>query len=221
MSLKRAKNANNTFKNAVFGFIREHEKEQSVMAPTMIKYLILNYYLIEETFTDNGASGVKLTEGNTVAETVPPFIISGNIQVDVTDESISEYIWTLQFITTQSMRIGDNEYWKIGLADGTPGIMFGVMMSLSLSWAMPIVRGHGKQGEKVPTLDRQAKEHVVQMRLNTIVKTLLFVVNGQTACILLGPNGLDAFLQRKSKLCVRFSGGTKMVKLLDFSIKQR
>ena len=219
MSLKRAKSANDTITNAVFGFIREHEKKQSVMAPALIK----------DTFTfigDNSAMSIKLTEGNTVAELEPCYCergIYGNMEVDIADESISEYVWTLQFIERQSITIWNLYYWKIGLADiGKSDIEFGMYIRPDRSHvARIIVGGISKRSKQIPSLDPHAKEYVVQMRLDIIGKKLSFVVNGASAVILQGSNALDTFLLRKSKLCVRFGYGTKMVKLLDFSIRQR
>ena len=52
----KTRTKSNVFECAVFGYVREHEKKQSISAPAMIKYLILNYYVLEKGFQEHDGS---------------------------------------------------------------------------------------------------------------------------------------------------------------------
>ena len=54
-------------KDGVFGYIRKHEKENSISVPGMIKYLLLNYYLLTDKFEEHN-EGVVLQKQGLVAK---------------------------------------------------------------------------------------------------------------------------------------------------------
>ena len=57
MALSKIRDIDSTFKNIVFQYIRQNEKEnQPLKIPMMLKYLCLQFYLIQEfaaSFVDN------------------------------------------------------------------------------------------------------------------------------------------------------------------------
>lgn len=103
MSLVRAKQANDVFKRTVFGFVREHEKKESINAPEIVKYFVLNYYLLTDKFTNNGKC-IDLEEGETVAKLndvvgniySADYAVLGSTEVGHLDEKIRECHWSLQ-----------------------------------------------------------------------------------------------------------------------------
>ena len=108
MSLKRATTANAQVKNVVFGFIRNHEKREFISVPDMIKYLILNYYLLREAFGNPGNKApFKLSDDLTVATFDPrnPGVlwsftrpIVGRLPINYVFEGVAEYRWTLEIV---------------------------------------------------------------------------------------------------------------------------
>ena len=102
MSLARAKRANNFFKDTVFGFVREHERAASVNAPAIIKYIVLNYYLLTDKFTKNGKC-VDLQDGDTVAKPKNEmwkqhrdYVVLGSMETGHLNEGMEVSQWTLQ-----------------------------------------------------------------------------------------------------------------------------
>ena len=91
MSLKRAKGANVAFTISVFGYLREHEKDESISVPAMIKYLILNYYLLKETIEEDPCAVQKDDRNVTVTNSYALEFRYGGIEIDPQDESIAEY----------------------------------------------------------------------------------------------------------------------------------
>lgn len=106
LALKRLKSAHNNFRFSVFGYLREHEADRSINIPMMIKYVCLNFYLLEEKFTKHGTHMVVNNLKNK-AEIIfepnnnTPSIIHGESAntvygddvINFADESISEYKW--------------------------------------------------------------------------------------------------------------------------------
>ena len=112
MSLRRLKSANKQFTYSVFGYLRRHEKNKSLNIPTMIKYLCLDYYLLSEKFTEHGEK-MQLNKSQDTCEALDwrkPLgcnMVYGDIVIDNTDASITEYEWKFQIRYT-----GKNQhYW--------------------------------------------------------------------------------------------------------------
>lgn len=101
MALKRTKAAPIVLRDVVFGFIHKHEKNASINVPSIIKYLSLSYYLIEES--------VEMSDSVIRSEKYPfeedaPF--RGRLPLYLFDEGIYEYQWTLQVQEWSVMRVG-------------------------------------------------------------------------------------------------------------------
>ena len=100
LSLKRAKSASKTFEYSVFGFMREYEEDQSKIVPIMMKYICLNYYLLDEKFVQHGTkmeldkcANIIRLNGWPTANTA-----YGNVAITDCDESILEYQWTFKLL---------------------------------------------------------------------------------------------------------------------------
>ena len=109
MSLKRLKTANKQFKYSVFGYLRDHEKKQSINIPEMIKYICLNYYLLTEKFTKHG-DAMSLNESkDTVQKNDNIDVVNsvyGDVPIDIKDESIIEYEWKFKIEGDLSLWFG-------------------------------------------------------------------------------------------------------------------
>ena len=94
MSLKRVKSANKHFKFSVFGYLRDHEKQESINIPMMIKYICLNYYLLTDKFTKCG-NQITLHDDNHIAIDIEKCNTAyGEIIINDKDTSIGLYEWT-------------------------------------------------------------------------------------------------------------------------------
>ena len=107
MSLKRVKSANKQFKYSVFGYLREHEQNDPINIPMMIKYICLNYYLLTEKFGKHGdrmilnesndtikmGSDIKQRDCNTVY---------GDFPINANDESIGKFKWEFEVKTSST-----------------------------------------------------------------------------------------------------------------------
>lgn len=108
MSLKRATTANRIIKDTVFGFIRNHEKGESISAPEMIKYLILNYYLLKDVFDPVDKSSIfeldddlRLAKFN--ASRGANGFVFGQLPINDGFEGIAEYRWTLEIVQASGL----------------------------------------------------------------------------------------------------------------------
>lgn len=138
MSLRRAKHANYLFKDTAFGFVREHERAESINAPAIVKYLILNYYLLTDKFTNNG-KGIDIEDVETVAKckrdsdtkSLAGLSVLGAIEVGYLDEGIQTYQWSLKIKGDAAIGIVSQQYYQdeIGLNNalvprfGTVGLL--------------------------------------------------------------------------------------------------
>ena len=217
MWVKRAKSANALFTNTVFGFIRKHEKAESIQVPQMIKYLILNDYLLKETI-ETYPCGIKELDQYASAR-----FHYGSIKIDPQDESIAEYEWTLH-LQSSPWGIADNSL--IGLVmcpvqytpSDLPDRVYGIMCSHKHYF---YVIGSLFDPQYIGMKSARAK--TVVMTFNVVNKDLLFDINGGEYCFKLkesdGVNGLKV---GKCRLLVDLLGlSSDAVTLGNFSIKQR
>ena len=106
MSLNRAKSANLQTKHIVFGFIRKHEQTTFIAAPELVKYMILNYYLLRETFdTKDKGPAFELSSDCTIVtfdpkktdpNHTPDMAVFGVTPILDLSEGVAEYQWTLK-----------------------------------------------------------------------------------------------------------------------------
>lgn len=229
MSLRRAKNANDIFKDAVFGFTREHEKKERIMVPAMIKYLVLTYYLLDESFASDDSARIKLTEENTVAEAQQytkkygkygdrqfGCLLRGMFQIGDSMNDISECKWTLRF-KQQPINV------KIGLMQDSwhsDSVHFGAELAHR---AMSIVNGQSPwdvNRDPLPWNHGATKEYVVQMCLNIKRKELLFYANGVLVIQLKKSYYfMDQWDLQTCRLGIELNESTNYVKLVEFSTK--
>ena len=96
MSAPKMKDIDNETQLKIFGYSRETETELLIRIPTMIQYLVMLYYWINEKFTDHGSFMMNY-EWNTV---------HGNNVINTKDESIKKYSWTFRINTITSLKAG-------------------------------------------------------------------------------------------------------------------
>lgn len=239
MSVKRADRAAVTIKSIVFGFVREHEEKETINAPAIIKYLILNYYLLEERFQEhekcielkqNGSIAFRhcdnvmhLVDGEDRTQYDFSFHYAktyGLTEISDVDEGIAEYEWTIQvnseekcfavgLTTMNDPEMNDPELWKYTFPSG----MDGVLIDAQCDWRK-LVRG-------IPTRDKNMDGklypiHPVQMRLNMLRKELSFYTNGQLICKI---GESDGFYVDKSRLILMLIKEGDSAKLTGFRIK--
>ena len=183
--------------------------------PQMIKYLILNDYLLKETI-ETYPCGIKAIDQYASAR-----FHYGSIKIDPQDESIAEYEWTLHL---QSREIVDNfliglvmcpvQYTPSGLPDRVDGIMCAHKQYYYVIGSLFDPRDIGIKSARAKT---------VVMTFNVVNKELLFDINGGEYCIKLkesdGVNGLKV---GKCRLLVDLLGlSSDALTLGNFSIKHR
>ena len=103
MSLKRLKLADEKTKCIIFGYSRENMQQFSINLPTMIQYLFLMYYWIQEIFTEYGddieldtnhQNLIRFTAGSYWYNTA----YGNNDTIDINDISIARYIWSFRYV---------------------------------------------------------------------------------------------------------------------------
>ena len=237
MSLKRATTADTTTKDIVFGFVRNHEKSESVSAPEMIKYLILNFYLLREAFdTKDKGSAFELSDDSRLAtftgvQTAGSWInrlIFGELPILEEFEGIAKYRWTLK---VEKRRIYSNLVLGLGprrdcLAHSRnsnwslacPGF-FGILFSRRGAYEIT-------EDKKYALVDRQPanvlkEDDIIDMILDTEHDLLHFLINGNHVASLkkrIHPNEK----RRKHYLTIyRVIGEacTAAYRLVDFSVQ--
>ena len=186
----------------VFGFVRRHEKAESTNAPTMIKYMILNYYLLTDSFGEHGASinRYKLRNGHTLAKlnyiadgcsyVANPLqrSVHGTLEIGDVDEGIEEYQWALRVRSNDKCQ----PYFSVGVCPPSPSVLrkllhtnhsscIGGMYGLSFNFgrAYSIINGEGGRGTDrewgrvtLRSYDR------VDVKLNVKKAKVTFLVNG-------------------------------------------
>ena len=111
MSLKRLKSADFRTKCIIFGYSRENMQEFSINLPTMIQYLFLMYYWIQEKFTEHGDNmelDINHQKLIRFAESLGIYCnntsYGNNNTIDINDTSIARYIWSFRYAS--STRLG-------------------------------------------------------------------------------------------------------------------
>lgn len=229
MSLKRAREASAEFKDPVFGFVREHEKKECIKVTAMIKYLVLNYYFLNETFVEPGRH-IELNEGS-VAKCISSECgdvrgecVFGSIDVNGPDDGIGEYKWT----------------FRISMPPGPPPNSFKLPMTLRIGLSAtpnqknPLVSGicFNRCSEHLcatGTVDsfggveigRFNLDEEVQMMFETANKKLSFHVNGRCVHHLGRGDYFKGFGTEKLRLMIRMYGRGFSVQLINFYIKHR
>lgn len=223
MSFKRAKQASVTFKNTVFGFVREHKKDKSINTPAIIKYLILNYYLLEDRFGDHSKC-TELQENGFIAYKNCPegshpshchyIDIYGCTDVGDADEGFVEYEWTIQISSKLKC-------FALGLTtmdgpkfrdDAFPEGIFGLFVVGPHRYKL-------LQGDQVDDHEHHLGEdsvHTFQMRLNVSTKELSFHNDGK---VLLMIGESDGFKIDKFRLIVSLMDEGASAKLTGFKVK--
>ena len=224
----RAKGALATFKNTVFGFLREHEKKDSSNYPAIIKYLILNYYLLEEKFHENDQC-IDLSKNGLAAyrrciEAVHESdahrfhwgTVHGVMEISDGEEGISEYEWVIQ--VNRNM-----QHIAVGLATidspkhhfySFPSGMYGMMVDNGPYY-------HSiKQGALGCGMNGPDYINTLHMRLNLVYEELSFSINkGYGHCpIRIGK--CDGFKMDKYRLIIMLQQEPDFVVLKEFKIKQ-
>ncbi len=99
MSLSKLKTVDHETKSVIFGYCRMKMTELSINLPTLIQYLFLSYYWIQEKFTVHGdyKNLIHVKQfGNDW--TYLSNTVYGNSIIDYNDTSISKYIWSFRYI---------------------------------------------------------------------------------------------------------------------------
>ena len=102
MSLSKVKLMDNDIKYLVSGFVRKKEKENNIVIPMMISYIIMIYYWIEEKFTVYG-DGIQIdsTKRKATMHKICGYnTVYGNHVIDINDSTINVYKWTFKIINT-------------------------------------------------------------------------------------------------------------------------
>ena len=99
MALSKVRDIDSKFKDIVFYYIGQYEKEnKQSTVPMMLKYLCLHFYLIQERFVGLPKSQMII---NNETDTSHALEIVGNSEtININDTSISKYIWKLKVLST-------------------------------------------------------------------------------------------------------------------------
>lgn len=239
MSLKRAKKADGIFQKAVFGFTREHGERESIIIPTIIKYLILNYYLLEDRFEHHGKC-ISLQGNGSIAckqcckKRIDTYtgketwcslymchkydVAYGQSVVGVLEEGIAQYEWTIQFDSNENC-------FTVGLGTKTnekrehysfPLGMYGLLCApcevddgVSLTKVV--------DGEGIDMYDEKWEHvHAVKMCLDMEKEQLLFFVKGK---LVLKIGGADGFKIEKFRLIIMLIEEGDSARVTNFKIK--
>ena len=212
MSLSRAKNANVIPRNTVFGFVRLNEKASSLSVPEMIRYLILNYYLLDDKFASD-TTRIVSEEGIRY--------VFGNIDVGHCDEGIAEYEWSVVIQSNASFELGllplhkysnwtlhDLRRWRFGIIV-FPGLLVDSQRRLRQRFT-------GKR-PKVPRRLVPEAGDTIRMILNVQRKELSFHCKDKCLWTAGKEEGFDI---GKSRLFLGLGLGA-LVKFKGFSIRHR
>lgn len=233
MSLKRAKTADGTFNKTVFGFIRQHEKSESMNVPTMIKYLILNYYLLEDMFEhhgkcmrleDNNLTVCRHCEDNIHDEDYgdqnPSYhyaVAYGRTAVGDLEECIAEYEWTIQLKCDQNcFTVGLGKITQERNGYSFPLGMFGVLFFDGVDgirW-QGIVQGVPNRRNE---LLKSRHVNCVKIRMNMVNAELSFFVD-EKLVVTFGE--ADGFKIGNFRLVAMLIAQGDSAKLSEFKIRQ-
>ena len=105
MAFSKIRDIDSTFKDIVFQYIGQHEKDnKSLKIPMMLKYLCLQYYLIQEYFV--GLPKSQMVINNKISWESNLLIYGNNETININDTSISKYIWTLKVLSMEQEPMG-------------------------------------------------------------------------------------------------------------------
>lgn len=98
--MQRLKNVDDRTKNIVFGYSRLSQTECNLNVPTMIQYLFMVYYWINEYFTDHGEC-ITLDKNNIIATASDSNhytfnTVYGNNVICIDDKSVKKYKWKVR-----------------------------------------------------------------------------------------------------------------------------
>ena len=98
MALSKIRDIDSKFKEIVFDYIQQHErKNKPLTIPMMIKYLCLQYYLIQEYFNSHPKS--QMIMKNSTTEQGYLRILGNQNVIDIKDTSILKYKWVFKLLT--------------------------------------------------------------------------------------------------------------------------
>ena len=196
MAVKPGTEVSAKHKDSVFGYIRSHEKENSISAPSMIKYLILNYYLLTDKFEEHN-EGVVLHKQGLVAKVseglgLGDHAMFGSLVIHESDAGISEYAWSFKLIAGIGFTIGltpysgkqagdcvDRSFWGISATQDMARI-FDKRAKIKCWLPSKIGSGMGFTSKGEMVIDRG---DTVQMRLDMKTDELSFHCNGKSLAI--------------------------------------
>ena len=139
-SLKKLKQIDNITRYKVLGYAREHEREQSIVIPIMIQYVIMMYYWIHEKFTNCGDAlelngNSKMVAPSKTSDKEGWNSVHGNNIINFNDKSITRYKWSIRYKRQQysgcpTFGIASSKHWtghkwrffKPNLEDSKEGI---------------------------------------------------------------------------------------------------
>lgn len=212
MSLIRAKSANAAFTYTAFGMVREHEKKESINVPEMMKYLILNYYLLDDTFKPS--DGIKLKQFDKVALSLSQFSpVTGSIVINEGDEEIAEFEWKLK------VRLVANATNRLVIGVDNPTSATRGMFCFD-STGMWYCREYTHIDSKRKACFMPTREIIgITMRLHLSTKTLSFESDGIRIfeCEL---NKDGNFAVKECRLSIIFGTKGMTAEIVDFAIKQ-
>ena len=93
MSLKHVKTAPTVWRDAVFGFMREHAKSEKITVPMMLQYLCLSYYWLDEKLVFN----CKMQESIATSRAI------GTVHIGKYEENIAEFHWIFEIVESSTI----------------------------------------------------------------------------------------------------------------------
>lgn len=217
MSLKHVKTAPTVWRDAVFGFMREHAKSEKITVPMMLQYLCLSYYWLDEKLVFN----CKMQESIATSRAI------GTVHIGKYEENIAECHWMFEIVESSTIFTWIGLCFDVSKAseDRFPGrqIIFDsftkqILRHQSLS-NIVLFKGK-KRGFKLQSGDQ------IKMVLKVQEKKLQFtVIRGDEVCIFDEQSGWT--FDGKMCIVVRcFHSPHKdeisdAVKLSEFSIRQK
>lgn len=197
---------------------------ESISAPKMIKYLILNYYLLKDSFGKHDER-IYVNDKNNVAwhnalwnkwvDSVP-CSMQGAMELGEADEGVAEYQWNLEFRSNDER----NADFSVGLSppldfqntqDSYSEVHHGI-------WQTNTFRHSIIDGRFNKSVAHKSQEiYRLQMRLNVEIPELTIVSNGKRIYRI---DKSDGFKLQKLKLHLVLSNMTR-AELINFSVKHK
>ena len=217
MSLKLLSKIDKRTKDAVYGWIRNKEKQLKLCnVPSMLKALCILYYRNDEIFHLISDNGIKLSENKKIIANICEFNAYNNSNFGINEilsESKAIYVWSLRIIK-QSVQRQRNDGITIGISS-----KYAVNEDV-MRWSEPFYAfWEGKKGSNNEWGNYSARYRdgdEVSMHLDLVKAEIKLIINRKDQGVAF--TDVKQSTSIKYRLLVCLSGKNDCVEITDFTI---